>query len=158
MIVRMEGLTKEYRMGSLRLPALRGIDLAIEAGEFVAIVGPSGSGKSTLLHIMGCLDRPTSGVYELAGELVHRMDDDRLAAIRNRHIGFVFQQFNLLPRLTALHNVELPPLFAGVDRRQRRRRVAEVLTRVGLGDRLHHWPTELSGDRQPVAVLGPTVA
>jgi len=147
-VIQLSRVSKVYRTGSLEVSALRGVDLTVEDGEFVAIAGPSGSGKSTLMHILGCLDVPTSGRYLLAGEDVSRMTEDELAAIRNRRIGFVFQQFNLLPSLTALGNVELPLSYSGVPRHERRARAVDALGRVGLADRLQHRPGELSGGQQ----------
>jgi putative ABC transport system ATP-binding protein len=147
-VIDLDDVCKVYRTGALEVDALRGISLSIGEGEYVAIMGPSGSGKSTLMHIIGCLDVPTSGRYELAGEDVSTMDDIDLAEARNRRIGFVFQQFNLLPSLSALRNVELPLSYAGVDRAARQRRAREALDRVGLGDRVDHRPGELSGGQQ----------
>jgi putative ABC transport system ATP-binding protein len=144
----LEGVTKEYVTGRLRVHALRGIDLRIDAGEFVAVVGPSGSGKSTLMHILGCLDRPTDGRVRLAGTDVATLDDDGLAYLRSRAIGFVFQSYNLLPRTSALENVAAPLLYQGVGRAERLVRAREALERLGLGDRLRHDPTELSGGQQ----------
>jgi putative ABC transport system ATP-binding protein len=153
MLIDIQGLTKVYKMGAEEVHALDGVDLQIERGEYVAIMGASGSGKSTLMNILGCLDTPTAGTYRLDGELVSALDDDRLAAIRNRQIGFVFQTFNLLPRSDAFHNVELPLIYAGITRPERRHRVEEALVAVGLSDRARHRPNELSGgQRQRVAI------
>jgi putative ABC transport system ATP-binding protein len=152
-VIRTEGLTKEYQLGSETVRALRGVDLLVERNEYVAIMGPSGSGKSTLMNMIGCLDTPTAGEYWLNGTAVAGLRDDELAHIRNKEIGFVFQTFNLLARATSLHNVELPLIYAGVPRRERRERAEALLERVGLGDRMGHKPSELSGgQRQRVAV------
>jgi putative ABC transport system ATP-binding protein len=152
-VIRTEGLTKHYELGAETVRAVRGVDLEIRRGEFVAVMGPSGSGKSTLMNMIGCLDTPTEGQYWLNGQLVSELSDDELARVRNREVGFVFQTFNLLPRATALHNVELPLIYAGVGAKERHRRAAEKLEMVGLGDRKDHRPPELSGgQRQRVAM------
>jgi putative ABC transport system ATP-binding protein len=153
LVIDIEGVTKLYQMGEETIRALRGVALKIRRNEYLAIMGPSGSGKSTLMNMLGCLDTPTAGRYEFTGKSVAEMDDDELAGIRNREIGFVFQTFNLLPRSDALHNVELPLIYAGVGRAERLARAREALEHVGLGDRLHHRPNELSGgQRQRVAI------
>jgi putative ABC transport system ATP-binding protein len=149
----IEGVTKLYRMGAETIHALRGVDLRIHRNEYLAIMGPSGSGKSTLMNMLGCLDTPTAGHYQFAAKNVAVMIDDELADIRNREIGFVFQSFNLLPRSDALHNVELPLIYAGLPPAERHARAREALENVGLGDRIHHKPNELSGgQRQRVAI------
>jgi len=150
-VIRLRGITKVYRAGDVPVPALRGVDLDIERGEFLAIVGPSGSGKSTLMHILGCLDRPTRGIYELEGRDVRRMSEAQLARIRSRRIGFVFQSFNLLSRLPAIAQVELPLIYRGAN--NRRKLAMRALAEVGLQDRAHHRPTQLSGgEQQRVAI------
>jgi len=152
-MIRMRAIRKVYSTGRVEVTALKGVDLDIGGNEYVAVVGPSGSGKSTLMNILGCLDTPTSGEYVLSGESVGGLDRNRLAEIRNRHVGFVFQNFNLLPYATALENVELPLLFGGVPTRERRERAAAMLERVDLADRMDHKPTELSGGQmQRVAI------
>ncbi len=152
-MINIENLWKIYDTGAVKVKALRGVTLRIEEGEFVAIIGASGSGKSTLMNIIGCLDRPTKGAYELDGVGTHRLEGTDLAAIRNEKIGFVFQSFNLIPRVTALHNVELPMIYGHVHRKERHARAVAALERVGLGDRMTHAPNELSGgQKQRVAI------
>ena len=153
LVIDIRGITKIYKMGDARIHALRGVSLQICRNEYLAIMGPSGSGKSTMMNVVGCLDTPTAGDYEFNGRNVAHMDDNELADIRNREIGFVFQTFNLLPRSDALRNVELPLIYAGLPAHERRARAEEVLQSVGLGDRMHHKPNELSGgQRQRVAI------
>ena len=152
-VIRTEGLKKHYVLGAETIRAVRGVDLEIQAGEFVALMGPSGSGKSTFMNLIGCLDTPTEGRYWLKNQEVSELSDDELARVRNRDIGFVFQTFNLLPRATCLHNVELPLVYAGVPAKERKRRAAEKLELVGLADRMGHKPPEISGgQRQRVAI------
>ena len=147
-VIQLIGVGKTYTTGSLSVDALRGVTLSIEQGEFVAVTGPSGSGKSTLMHILGCLDVPTVGLYRLAGEDVSSLGDDQLAEVRNKHLGFVFQQFNLLALLSAWRNVELPLVYSGLPPHERRTRALDALEQVGLADRAHHRPGELSGGQQ----------
>jgi putative ABC transport system ATP-binding protein len=152
-VIHIEGITKEYEMGHTTIRALKGVDLRIHRNEYLAVMGPSGSGKSTLMNMLGCLDTPSTGLYEFNGKDVASMEDDELAEIRNREIGFVFQTFNLLPRSTSLQNVELPLVYAGVKPEERHQRAQEALISVGLGDRMYHKPNELSGgQRQRVAI------
>jgi putative ABC transport system ATP-binding protein len=162
-LIRAEDLWRTYVMGTEEIHALRGVSFTIDAGEYLAIMGPSGSGKSTLMNLIGCLDTPSKGNYVLRGKMVSQMNDDELAEVRNREIGFVFQTFNLLPRASALANVELPMVYAGVPRAERLERARAALASVDLGDRMHHKPNELSGgQRQRVAiaralVMGPSI-
>ena len=152
-LIRLKSVTRTFRMGSIDVHALRGIDLDVQDGEFLAIVGPSGSGKSTLMSILGCLDSPSSGRFHLEGRDVSVLSDSQLSRVRNARVGFVFQTFNLMPRMTALHNVEIPLIYAGTPGGRRRERAREALERVGLADRMHHRPNELSGgQRQRVAI------
>src|ERR1700741_5626366 len=151
--IRTHNLQRHYQMGTEMIHALRGVDLTVARGEYVAIMGPSASGKSTLMNMIGCLDSPDDGEYWLNGKLVSSMNDRELARVRNKEVGFVFQTFNLLPRADALHNVELPLVYAGASSKERRRRAVEKLELVGLADRMHHRPNELSGgQRQRVAI------
>ena len=153
MLIDIRNLTKVYEMGTVQVHALRGVSFSAEAGEFMAIMGPSGSGKSTLMDILGCLAKPTEGEYYLEGEEVGKLSDNHLADIRNQKVGFVFQTFNLLPRTTALHNVELPLIYSGLGRKERKRRAFEALEAVGLADRVSHKPNEMSGGQiQRVAI------
>jgi len=162
-MIKIEDLWRTYVMGAEEIHALRGVSFSIDRGEYVAVMGPSGSGKSTLMNLIGCLDSPSKGTYILRGKLVSALNDDELAAIRNREIGFVFQTFNLLPRASALHNVELPLVYAGIPKEERLARAKKALESVELGDRIHHKPNELSGgQRQRVAmaralVMGPSI-
>ncbi|MDD2447304.1 MAG: ABC transporter ATP-binding protein [Tissierellia bacterium] len=153
MKIKIENLSKTYNTGSISVEALKNINLMVEEKEFVSIMGPSGSGKSTLMNVLGCLDKPTQGIYELDGECVQDMNDDELAVIRNKKIGFVFQFFNLIPRINALKNVELPMVYAGISTKERRERAIKALQKVGLEERMHHNPNELSGgQKQRVAI------
>ena len=153
MLIEIKDLKKIYNLGDIEVPALNGININIDKNEYLAIMGPSGSGKSTMMNIIGCLDVPTEGEYHLNNQDVSKLSDDELAVIRNKEIGFVFQTFNLLPRADALHNVELPMIYSGINRAQRRQMAMDALERVGLGDRVHHKPNELSGgQRQRVAI------
>jgi len=156
-ILKMEDLTKVYYLGGEELIALNKINISINKGEFVSVLGPSGSGKSTLMNIIGCLDIPTSGSYILSGEKVANLSQKELARIRNREIGFIFQSFQLLPRMSALQNVELPLVYAGVPAKERRRRATEILERVGLGDKLPNLPTQLSGGQQQRVAIARSV-
>ena len=152
-VIDIQGITKTYVNGKLSVPVLHGIDLQVNKGEFVSIMGPSGSGKSTFMNILGCLDRPMTGSYRLNGDEVATLSDDELAFVRNKQIGFVFQSFNLLTKLTAVENVALPMIYAGMDKKTRNERAAALLASVGLGDRMDHLPSELSGgQRQRVAI------
>ncbi|MBI5805165.1 ABC transporter ATP-binding protein [candidate division TA06 bacterium] len=152
-MIKMENLSKTYKMDGVAVDALKRVSLDITAGEYVSIMGPSGSGKSTLMNLIGCLDTPTTGSYHLDGLMVSEMDDDQLAVVRNKKIGFVFQTFNLLPRSSALHNVELPMQYAGVDAQTRKAKAVSSLESVGLAHRIHHKPTEMSGgERQRVSI------
>lgn len=157
-MLEVRDLTKVYRLGRIKVPALRGVSLAVSAGEMVAIMGPSGSGKSTLMNVLGCLDRPSGGTYRLDGEEVSKKSDRELANIRNRKLGFIFQSYNLLPQLTALENVELPLIYRGLPGRERRRRAEEALVRLGLKDRLRHSPRELSGGQQQRVAIARAIA
>ena len=154
----MRGIVKQYRMGDEVQTILKGIDLDIDEGEFLSVLGPSGSGKSTLMNIIGCLDTPTSGTYLLHGRMIRDLDQKQLARIRSREIGFIFQQFQLLPRLDAMQNVELPLIYAGVPARERTRRAKEMLERVGLGDKLHHHRNQLSGGQQQRVAIARALA
>ena len=147
-VIDIQGITKTYVNGKLSVPVLHGIDLVVNKGEFVSIMGPSGSGKSTFMNILGCLDRPTTGSYRLNGDEVATLSDDELAYVRNKQIGFVFQSFNLLTKLTALENVALPMIYAGVNKKMRIERATQLLQSVGLGERMDHLPSELSGGQR----------
>jgi ABC-type lipoprotein export system ATPase subunit len=157
-MIHLEGIARDYATGDATVHALTDVDLRVEASEMLALLGPSGSGKSTLLHLLGCLDRPTRGTYRLLGRDVSRLDRNQLAQVRGEHIGFVFQRFHLMPRSTALENVALPLRFAGVGTRERRRRAAALLERVGLSDRVQHRPSELSGGQQQRVAIARALA
>ncbi|SCG83283.1 hypothetical protein DW1_1713 [Proteiniborus sp. DW1] len=157
-LIELKDVTKLYKIGQIQVNALNGIDLSIENGEFVSIMGPSGSGKSTLLNVIGCLDQPTTGTYKLGGKNVEKVSDWQLSDIRNRSIGFVFQSFHLLPGLTALENVELPLIYRGVLGKERKKRAIEAMESVGLGDRMHHLPTQLSGGQQQRVAIARAIA
>ena len=158
MLIETRNLVKLYRMGDTEVRALEGVSVGIGKGEFVSVMGPSGSGKSTFMNLVGCLDRPSSGEYSLDGNAVSQMAPDQLAAVRNRHIGFVFQQFNLLARTPALENVELPLLYAGVPKKERHQRAMQMLHRVGLAERAHHHPAQLSGGQQQRVAIARSLA
>ncbi|MFY9377636.1 MAG: ABC transporter ATP-binding protein [Peptococcia bacterium] len=158
MLLKTEKLQKLYKTGDITVAALQAIDLEVAEGEFVAIMGPSGSGKSTFMNIIGCLDRPTSGHYYLSSEDISQKDDDQLAEIRNKYLGFIFQSFNLLPKLTALENVALPLIYRGIPAKQRRKQAEEALTAVGLADRVKHLPSELSGGQQQRVAIARVLA
>ena len=157
-IVDIENLSKSYHLGSFELFALRGLDLSIEQGEYVAIMGPSGSGKSTLLNVLGCLDRPTSGIYKLGGEDVSKLDDDELSKIRGSRIGFVFQSYNLIAQLNVVENIEVPLFYRGLSERASAKRARELAAIVGLGDRIKHRPSELSGGQQQRVAIARALA
>jgi len=157
-VVEIEKLCKIYKIGSVQLPALRGIDLSIEEGQYIAIMGPSGSGKSTLLNMIGCLDRPTSGRYQLGGEDVSKLNDDELSLIRGRRIGFIFQSYNLIGQLNVIENIELPMFYQGFSERESAERAEELAKMVGLGDRLKHRPSELSGGEQQRVAIARSLA
>ncbi|WLR54456.1 ABC transporter ATP-binding protein [Mesobacillus subterraneus] len=156
-MIELKQITKSFAVGRETIDVLKGIDLSIQAGESVAIMGPSGSGKSTLMNIIGCLDKPTTGEYELAGENVSRYLDAELAKVRNQSIGFVFQQFHLLPRLTAVQNVELPMIYSGISKKERLERARAALEKVGLGDRMDHFPNALSGGQKQRVVIARSI-